>query len=350
MGKNPAKKFTFIDLFAGIGGFRVAFEGVGGRCVFTSEWDRFCQETYRANFTPGHPVVGDIVGFDADSIPAHDVLLAGFPCQPFSIAGVSKKNALNKPHGFECRTQGTLFFEVARIIKHCQPRAFVLENVKNLVNHNKGDTFAVIKRTLEEELGYHVRWRVIDARRWVPQHRERVFIVGHKEESGFSFDWADRDPRTSAPRLQEVLHPEDGSEDPEPPYTEGSRGRVSKRYTLSDHLWTYLQAYADKHRKKGNGFGYGLFGPEDVARTISSRYYKDGAEVLIRQKRRRPRRLTPRECSRLMGFDSLGRGGRRFIIPVSDAQAYRQFGNAVVVPVVTAIAEQMVLAMTTPKR
>lgn len=348
MGKRPAR-FTFIDLFAGIGGFRAAFESVGGKCVFTSEWDRFCQETYRANFAPDHPVAGDIAGIDSDRIPGHDVLLAGFPCQPFSIAGVSKKNALNKPHGFECRTQGTLFFEVARIIKHCQPRAFVLENVKNLVNHNKGDTFAVIRRTLEEELGYHVCWRVIDARRWVPQHRERVFIVGHKEESGFSFGWLDREPTASRPRLQEVLHPEDGSEEPEPPYTKGSRGRVSERYTLSDHLWTYLQAYADKHRKKGNGFGYGLFGPEDVARTISSRYYKDGAEVLIRQKRRRPRRLTPRECCRLMGFDSPGRE-RSFVIPVSDAQAYRQFGNAVVVPVVTAIAEQMVSAMRARKK
>jgi len=338
--KAKEKKFTFADLFAGIGGFRIAFESVGGSCVFTSEWDGYCQKTYRANFDCPHPIEGDISLVDAEDIPEHDVLVGGFPCQPFSIAGVSKKNALNMPHGFECETQGTLFFEIARIIKSRRPQAFLLENVKNLLSHDRGRTFGVIKRTLEEELGYHVSCKVLDARRWVPQHRERIFLVGFRDAVNFSFGETEKNGLDERPTLGRILHPEDGSEEAEDPYTCGKLAKVSPRYTLTSHLWNYLQEYAKKHKLKGNGFGYGLFGRDDVARTISARYYKDGSEVLIRQKGRRPRRLTPRECARLMGFDSAVRG--RFVIPTSDTRAYRQFGNAVVVPVAAEVAKLMV--------
>lgn len=332
-------QFHFIDLFAGIGGFRRGFESISGKCVFTSEWNRYCQETYLANYSCDHDVVGDITKIDVVDIPAHDVLLAGFPCQPFSIAGVTKKNALKRPHGFRCTSQGTLFFDVARIIEHHRPRMFLLENVKNLVSHDQGRTFDIIYKTLTEELGYHVDWKVIDARSYVPQHRERIFIVGSRDDSSFSFDSLAIPDAETGPRLGSILHPEDGSEEPEDRFVIGKRAQVHPRYTLSDHLWQYLQDYAERHRKKGNGFGYGLFGPHDVARTLSARYYKDGAEVLIRQSRKNPRRLTPRECSRLMGFEQPN--GQTFRIPVSDTQAYRQFGNAVVVPVVEAIARHM---------
>ena len=331
--------FTFIDLFAGIGGLRRGFEPLGGTCVFTSEWDEYAQKTYLANFACNHPIYGDITKIDAADIPAHDVLLAGFPCQPFSIAGVSKKNALNRPHGFRCEAQGTLFFDVARIIEHHQPRAFVLENVKNLVSHDKRRTFDVIYRTLAEELGYQVQWKVVNAKSWVPQHRERIFIVGFREKNDFSFDDMVIPDSLHGPKLETILHPENGSELEESPYTEGPLARVSGKYTLSTHLWTYLKAYAEKHRAKGNGFGYGLFGPGDIARTLSARYYKDGSEILIRQTRGNPRRLTPRECARLMGFDRPGQ--TPFVIPVSDTRAYKQFGNAVVVPVVEAVARHI---------
>ena len=348
--ERSAGKFTFIDLFAGIGGMRRGFDAVGGRCVFSSEWDRFCQETYLANFDCEHDIAGDITAISASDIPEHDVLLAGFPCQPFSIAGVSKKNALGREHGFRCDAQGTLFFDVARIIEHHRPRVFLLENVKNLVNHDQGRTFAVIYRTLTEELGYQISCRVLDARRFVPQHRERIFIAGFRDPNGFTLEDIDLPDPEDGPRLNAILHPEDGSEEPEPSYIEDD-GRVLAKYTLSDHLWTYLKNYAEKHRRKGNGFGFGLFGPEDIARTLSARYYKDGSEVLIRQSGRNPRRLTPRECARLMGFDAPG--AAPFGIPVSDTQAYRQFGNAVVVPVVDAIARHMapwILGEDVPER
>jgi DNA (cytosine-5)-methyltransferase 1 len=334
-----APSFTFIDLFAGIGGLRRGFEPLGGRCIFTSEWDKYAQKTYLANFTCDHPINGDITKIQASEIPKHDVLLAGFPCQPFSIAGVSKKNALNRPHGFRCDTQGTLFFDVARIIEHHQPKAFVLENVKNLVNHDKGQTFEVIRRTLTEDLGYRVQWRVINAKSWVPQHRERIFIVGFREKNGFSFEDMVIPDVMRGPKLESILHKEDGSEAEEKPYIEGVPSRVSDKYTLSTHLWTYLRGYAEKHRAKGNGFGFGLFGPGDIARTLSARYYKDGSEILIRRGRGNPRRLTPRECARLMGFDRSGQ--TPFTIPVSDTRAYKQFGNAVVVPVVEAVARHI---------
>ena len=331
--------FRFIDLFAGIGGLRRAFEPLGGRCVYTSEWDRFAQLTYLANYDCEHEIAGDITKVSVEDIPEHDVLLAGFPCQPFSIAGVSKKNALNRPHGFLCEAQGTLFFDVARIIEARKPRAFLLENVKNLVNHDKGRTFRVIHRILTKEQGYQVHWRILDAKSWVPQHRERIFVVGFRGPNRFTFDDLQVPDPLSGPRLHTVLHPEDGSEDAEPPYTDGPDARVSAKYTLSDHLWSYLQSYAKKHRAAGNGFGFGLVGPEDVTRTLSARYYKDGSEILVRQVGGNPRRLTPRECARLMGFDKPDR--HDFVIPVSDTQAYRQFGNAVVPHCVEAVACHM---------
>jgi DNA (cytosine-5)-methyltransferase 1 len=254
-------------------------------------------------------------------VPAHDVLLAGFPCQPFSIAGVSKKNALGRPHGFE-DTQGTLFFDLARIIEHRRPPVFLLENVANLERHNGGDTFRRIMRVLCDDLGYRVQHRVLSSEPWVPQRRRRVFIVGFRDPTAFNFD-ALQLPSLPGPKLGSILEP-----DPEP------------KYTLTAHLWNYLQDYRAKHEGKGNGFGYSLFGPNDVARTLSQRYYKDGSEVLIRRAGRgRPRRLTPRECARLMGFDRPGES--TFRIEVSDTQAYRQFGNAVVVPVVSAVARLM---------
>jgi DNA (cytosine-5)-methyltransferase 1 len=336
--QDRAASFKFIDLFAGIGGMRLGFEAIGGRCEFTCEWDRYSQKTYRANF-PGddHEIAGDIRNVDAKDIPEHDILLAGFPCQPFSIAGVSKKNALNRPHGFACEAQGTLFFEVARIIAHHQPRAFLLENVKNLVNHDSGRTFQVIRDVLERQLKYRICPKVIDAQSWVPQHRERIFIAGFRDEVKFSFD--DLEIPDAGPRLSSVLHPEDGSEKEEQPFTSGPLAKVSDKYSLTTHLWNYLRDYAAKHRELGNGFGFGLFGPNDIARTLSARYFKDGSEILIRRRLRNPRRLTPRECARLMGFDAPGKSGWK--IPVSDTQAYKQFGNAVVVPVIKAVAEHM---------
>ena len=329
-----AASFTFIDLFAGIGGMRMGFEAAGGRCVFTSEWNPYAQKTYAANFGGGEAIAGDIRELDADDIPDYDVLVAGFPCQPFSIAGVSKKNALGRPHGFACATQGTLFFDVARILAAKRPRAFLLENVKNLVNHDRGRTFQVIRQTLEEELGYQTSWRVIDAAHFVPQHRERILIAGFREGCGFALDQLDLP--VTRPRLRSILHREDGSETPEFPYTVEALGRVNPKYVLSAHLWQYLQDYAAKHRAAGNGFGFGLVDGDGVARTLSARYYKDGSEILIsRGPGAIPRRLTPRECARLMGFPDT------FRIPVSDTQAYKQFGNSVAVPVVAAVARAM---------
>ena len=337
---KKSKGFTFIDLFAGIGGLRIGFEAIGGTCVFTSEWNRFSQETYLANFGNIHPVTGDITEVDEATVPSHDVLLAGFPCQPFSIAGVSKKNSLGRAHGFLDETQGTLFFDVLRLIKYHRPRAFLLENVKNLLSHDKGNTMRVILHALDE-LGYEVDHKVIDARNWLPQHRERIFITGFRRDISTRFSLDDVIvPDGPNPRLSSILHPEDGSEAPEPPFTEGKLGLVAGKYALSDKLWKYLQDYAAKHKAAGNGFGFGLCTKESVARTLSARYYKDGSEILVAQKRNNPRRLTPRECARLMGFDRIG-ANQPWIIPVSDAQAYRQFGNAVAVPVAIAVAQAM---------
>lgn len=339
MDAPKADLFSFIDLFAGIGGIRLGFEKHGGKCLFTSEWNPFAQKTYLANFSEldNRKIVGDITKVDENEIPDHDVLLAGFPCQPFSIAGVSKKNALGRPHGFACATQGTLFFDVARIIAAKKPRAFLLENVKNLVSHDRGNTFRVIKETLETELQYHIFYKVIDGQHFVPQHRERIIILGFREKP-------DHDPfedlvlpEKGSIKLSSILHPQDGTEQEEPPYTSGEMAVINSKYTLTPHLWEYLQKYAEKHREAGNGFGFGLVSGNDIARTLSARYYKDGSEILINQgKGKRPRRLTPRECARLMGF------GDGFKIPVSDTQAYRQFGNSVVVPMIAEVARVLV--------
>lgn len=340
-GEPPTSEgaFRFIDLFAGIGGIRTAFEKFGGRCVFTSEWDPYAIKTYRANFHDGegHVFASDITKVHERDVPDHDVLLAGFPCQPFSIAGVSKKNALGRPHGFADKTQGTLFFDVARIIDEKKPRAFLLENVKNLVSHDKGRTFATIIDVLQNELGYHVHHRVINGRHFGPQHRERIIIVGFRDNVPFTWDDLDLPDLGTAPRMKSVLHRQDGSEPLDSPYIGGNKGKVLDKYTLSDKLWNYLQDYAAKHRDKGNGFGFGLVTPESTCRTLSARYYKDGSEILISQgSKKNPRRLTPRECARLMGFDD------NFRIPVSDTRAYKQFGNSVVVPVISAVARIMV--------
>lgn len=315
--------FRFIDLFAGIGGLRMGFEAIGGRCVFTAEWDPKCQETYRLNFPDNHDLAGDVRPYadEPDRIPEHDVLLAGFPCQPFSIAGVSKKNSLGRPHGFLCDTQGTLFFDTARIIAHHRPAMFVLENVKNLERHDQGRTFATIRHVLTKELGYHIQYRVISSEPWVPQKRERIFIVGFRDPTAFDMAALPVPAPGQGPKLGSILELE-----------------VDPKYTLTPKLWQYLQDYKAKHNAAGNGFGYSMFGPGDVTRTLSARYYKDGSEILVAQKGQRPRRLTPRECARLMGFDT---PERSFRIAVSDTQAYKQFGNAVVVPVVKFLAQAL---------
>lgn len=339
---RPRKRFSFIDLFAGIGGMRLALESVEGKCVFTSEWNPFSRKTYRANFDDGsdHPFPGDITAVLPEDVPPHDLLVAGFPCQPFSIAGVSKKNALGRPHGFECKEQGNLFFTIADILQIHRPAAFILENVKNLQNHDGGRTFRVIMEVLRDDLQYEVHHRVINAKGYVPQNRERVFIVGFREPTTFDFDLVPIADPSKGPKLRSILHPEDGSEPEDPPYTLGDKALVAPKYILTEHLWGYLRDYAAKHKALGHGFGFGLVKPDETARTLSARYFKDGSEILIdRGPRRRPRRLTPRECARLMGFD---RPGRRFEIPVSDTQAYKQFGNAVVVPVVEVVASAVI--------
>lgn len=356
--------FRFIDLFAGIGGIRRGFDEIGGQCVFTSEWDRNARRTYLANHychpeehvfnhdirdatLSSHPEISEEEAYEHidQAIPDHEVLLAGFPCQPFSLAGVSKKNSLGRKHGFECDTQGTLFFDVARILAAKRPAVFLLENVKNLKSHDKGKTFRVICESLDE-LGYEVADvrapkgsdpKVIDARHFVPQHRERIVLVGFRRDlnihEGFSLRDISRLYPERPPTFKEILDPV-----------------VDEKYILTPKLWEYLYKYAEKHRAKGNGFGFGLTGPNDVARTLSARYHKDGSEILVDRgfnpgqdfhsvtnMRNRPRRLTPRECARLMGFDRVGES--RMVIPVSDTQAYRQFGNSVVVPVFSAIAQ-----------
>lgn len=310
--------YRFIDLFAGIGGMRIAFESAGGQCVYSNEWNKYSQKTYFANF--GVQPDGDITKVNADSIPEHDILVAGFPCQPFSIAGVSKKISLGRATGFEDKTQGTLFFDVCRILKAKRPKAFMLENVKNLCSHDKGRTFKVIRESLEE-LKYKIFFDIIDGKQYVPQHRERIVIVGFDTERyGDNIDFKFQ---LSPPKKQPVV--------------KGILEAVPDgKYTLSDKLWTYLQNYAAKHREAGNGFGYGIAPLDGVTRTISARYYKDGSEILIEQSGKNPRRLTPRECARLQGFPDT------FKIPVSDTQAYKQFGNSVVVPLMSDVARLIV--------
>jgi len=337
--KSRKTSFTFIDLFAGIGGIRKGFEQSGGTCVFTSEWDSYAQKTYSTNYPSQEIIHGDITQVNAADIPDHDVLLAGFPCQPFSIAGVSKKNSLGKATGFADETQGTLFFDVARIIKEKKPKIFVLENVKNLKSHDKGHTFEVIVRTLQKDLGYFIDYKVIDGQHWVPQHRERIVIVGFREPTLFSLDNI-KMPASGKIKIRDILHKTDGTE--LVPDHDGDRffdsvnKRVQSKYTLTDNLWAYLQAYAAKHRSLGNGFGFGLVKGDDIARTLSARYYKDGSEILVDQgPDKNPRRLTPRECARLMGYPD------SYIIPVSDTRAYKQFGNSVVVPLFKSVAQAL---------
>lgn len=313
-------RFTFIDLFAGMGGFRIAMQKQEGKCVFSSEWNPFAQKTYFANF--GEVPFGDITLEETKRfIPDNfDVLCAGFPCQPFSIAGISKKNSLGRAHGFLDKTQGTLFFDVADIIDRKKPKVIYLENVKNLFSHDKGNTYKVISETLDK-LGYDVHARILDGKGYVPQHRERIMIIGfnreifHGEEN-FSFPELPKNERT----ISEILDKE-----------------VNPKYTLSDNLWSYLREYAKKHKEKGNGFGFGIADPNGISRTLSARYYKDGSEILISQgKGLNPRRLTPRECARLMGYDDKYR-----LDAVSDVQAYRQCGNSVVVPLITAVSQKI---------
>jgi DNA (cytosine-5)-methyltransferase 1 len=318
--KGATRPFRFVDLFCGIGGFRIAFERAGGECVFSSDWDKHAQITYQANF--GDKPHGDIYSVADNDIPAFDILCAGFPCQPFSIAGVSKKLSLGRKHGFQDEKQGNLFFKLAEIIDLKRPSAFVLENVKNLRSHDKGRTFEVIHHTLTSVLGYHVHYKVIDAQSVVPQHRERIFIVGFREPRNFEFPVFP----SEGPKLSSILEKD-----------------VPAKYTLTGNLWKYLQDYAKKHQAAGNGFGFGLVTGNSVTRTLSARYHKDGSEILVSQgANRNPRRLTPRECAKLMGYPE------NFKIPVSDTQAYRQFGNSVVVPVVEKIAVAVLEALHRP--
>lgn len=312
------RKFTFIDLFAGIGGMRLAFDEAGGECVYSNEWNKFSQQTYMANF--GDMPDGDITQVNAADIPDHDILVAGFPCQPFSIAGVSKKNSLGRATGFADKTQGTLFFDVCRILEAKRPKAFMLENVKNLCSHDRGRTFKVIVESLNE-LDYEIFYKVIDGQSFVPQHRERIIIVGFdRRRYGNYFDFEfDITPKEPKPVIADILEKD-----------------VDIKYTLSDKLWTYLQQYAAKHKAAGNGFGFGIAPLDGVSRTLSARYYKDGSEVLIEQPGKNPRKLTPRECARLQGFPD------SFVIPVSDTQAYKQFGNSVVVPLMANVAKLVV--------
>ena len=319
--KRDNARFRFIDLFAGIGGMRIAFEAHGGECVFSSEWDRYCQRTYFENF--GVMPYGDITKINEYDIPDHDILVAGFPCQPFSIAGVSKKNSLGRATGFLDKTQGTLFFDVARIIGAKRPRAFLLENVKNLKSHDRGKTWKIITETLDE-LDYEIFPCVLDGQLFSPQHRERVFIVGFDRQrygGHIEFDFSFASPKKPQ-KVKDILE-----------------NTVEERYTLTDHLWQYLQNYAAKHQAKGNGFGYGMVDLNGVTRTLSARYYKDGSEILIPQEGKNPRRLTPRECARLQGYSD------DFKIPVSDTQAYKQFGNSVVVPLVRAVAGKVITTL-----
>ncbi|UDQ78556.1 DNA cytosine methyltransferase [Erwinia rhapontici] len=366
---HPDYAFRFIDLFAGIGGIRSGFEAIGGQCVFTSEWNKHAVRTYKANWycdeqqhrfnqdirdvtLSGDPLVDEEQAYQhiRQQVPDHDVLLAGFPCQPFSLAGVSKKNALGRKHGFEDEAQGTLFFDVARIITAKKPAIFVLENVKNLKSHDKGNTFRIIMSTLDE-LGYDVADaavtgspdpKIIDGKHFLPQHRERIVLVGFRRDLAL--------PAFSLSALSALYPPQ------RTPLKALLDPVVDAKYILTPTLWKYLYLYAKKHQARGNGFGYGLVDPaleQGVVRTLSARYYKDGSEILIDRgwdkalgeedfdnadnQQNRPRRLTPRECARLMGFEQPGE--EAFHIPVSDTQAYRQFGNSVVVPAFAAVAK-----------
>ena len=328
--KSPGK-YRFLDVFAGIGGFRFGFEPQGGECVWSCEIDPYARRTYAANHREREEdIFPDVRKAGPEDVPDHEVLIAGFGCQTFSKAGVSKLNALGRPHGFEDTTRGTLFFEICRILATHRPLAFLLENVPNLVHHDRGRTFQAVQDILTGELGYHISHQVLDARSYVPQHRRRVFIAGHQEPDRPRLEDLELPPPEAGPVLADILHPEDGSEEPEAPFTNGD-GRVAEHYTLGTGTWETLQRHRAKHQQAGNGFGYTLAVPGEATRTLTARYYKDGQEILVSQEGRNPRRLTPRECSRLMGMPELR-------IPVSDTRAYRQLGNSVVPPLVEAMA------------
>lgn len=301
--------FKFIDLFAGTGGIRIPFDELGGESVMASEWDKFSQLTYAANFD--EVPLGDITQILEDEVPPFNLVMGGFPCQPFSNAGLKK--------GFD-DTRGTLFFDIARLIKKHKPEVLFLENVKGFKSHDKGRTFETIQNVLDE-LGYNVATKVLNAKDFgVPQNRERIYIIGLRREifgdsTFFEFPEA---PKTST-RLGDILEK-----------------NVPEKYTISDRLWEGHQRRKREHKEKGNGFGYSLFNEDSIyTSTISARYYKDGSEILIEQVGKNPRKLTPREAARLQGYPD------SFKIVVSDVQAYKQFGNAVAVPVIRALANQL---------
>lgn len=308
--------YSFIDLFAGIGGIRTAFESAGCKCIFSSEWDKFSQKTYEANF--GECPSGDITKITTSEIPSHHILVGGFPCQPFSMAGISKKNSLGRESGFKDKTQGTLFFEVVRIAEQKQPAVIFLENVKNITHHEDGKTFKIILSALDE-IGYDVQYEVINAAGYVPQQRKRTYIVAFRKDlclpDWFEFPYGYNNGKT----INDILEKD-----------------VPEKYTLSDDMYGCLVKHANRHKENGNGFGFGLVKLNGYTRTLLARYYKDGSEILIPQNGKNPRRLTPRECARLMGFND------SFKIPVSDTQAYKQFGNSVVVPLITVMAKRIV--------
>jgi len=333
-------KLEFIDLYAGIGGIRFAFESAGAKCVFSSEWNKYSQITYKA--LHGDIPQGDITVIPIKEIPDHNILSAGFPCQPFSLAGVSKKNSLGRKHGFEDPTQGTEFFKLKEILRNKQPEAFLLENVKNLKSHDKGRTFEIIKETLDE-VGYDFDSRIIDSSFWVPQHRERIYIVGFRKDLELKSAIPDIFPQKPKKRLVELADILEPKEEIEKKYGE--------KYTVTPGTWEALKRHKKNHGDKGNGFGYALITQpytDKVTRTMSARYYKDGAEILISQgENKRPRRLTPLEVYRLQGFPKKyeymfeGNGKQ----PVSNAQTYKQFGNSVTVPVLSAIAHKLVTVL-----
>lgn len=303
-------EFKFIDLFAGIGGIRRPYQKLGGTCVFSSEIDKFAIKTYEANW--GEIPSGDITKIDAKDIPNFDILLAGFPCQAFSIAG--KRKGFND-------TRGTMFFEVERILEYHKPKCFMLENVKGLLSHDKGNTFSTMKDILENKLNYKIYYQVLNAKDFgVPQNRERIIIVGFKNHD-ISFEFPE--PTGILTRLGDILEDE-----------------VDSKYTLSDKLWASHQRRKEEHKAKGNGFGYCLFNENSpYTSTISARYYKDGSEILVEQKDKNPRKLTPREAARLQGFDD------DFKLVVSDLQCYKQFGNSVPTKMIEEVAKNVIKAL-----
>lgn len=320
---KSSPKFSFIDLFAGIGGFRLALQEVGGISVFSSEWDKAAQQTYKNNY--GELPFGDITTIAGEKIsdsyvskfiPDHDVLAAGFPCQPFSHAGVSARNFVGQEHGFKCKTQGTLFFDVMRIAEVKKPKVLFLENVRNIERHDKGYTFKVIKDSIEE-LGYDFKYEIINSSTLVPQRRVRCFMVCFRKDLdvNFSFPGFDGEPLP----LKGILEKQ-----------------VDEKFTISDRLWQGHINRTNRNLERGTGFTAFTADLDKPSNTIVARYGKDGKECLIPQKDKNPRLLTPRECARLQGFPE------SFIIPEAKTPAYKQFGNSVSVPVVEKIAQKIV--------